>query len=146
MSVENNSTTNAKPVAKLQVGKVQAAIWARVTDKGTFATVPGDTSPGNGMLNGGSPAAIGTAITGTLTGNGHTLGLSSIDLCERKQDLAIERDALVQREREFDAEVGGAKTAPSATAAEPELADAPCRDSISRFSRFRSARISAALW
>jgi hypothetical protein len=36
MSVENNSTTNAKPVAKLQVGKVQAAIWARVTDKGTF--------------------------------------------------------------------------------------------------------------
>ena len=33
-----------------------------------------------------------------------------------------------------------------ATATDPELAGAPCRDSISRFSRFKSVRISAACW
>lgn len=44
--------------------------WAgTITDKGTFTTVVGDTSPGNGDLNGGSPAAIGEAVTGTMSGS-----------------------------------------------------------------------------
>ena len=35
---------------------------------------------------------------------------------------------------------------PAATAADLEPAGAPCRDSVSRFSRFKSVRISAAFW
>jgi hypothetical protein len=40
----------------------------KITDKGSFTTIAGDTSPGNGMLNGGSPAAIGAVVTGSMAG------------------------------------------------------------------------------
>lgn len=40
-----------------------------VKDTGTFTTIAGDTSPGNGSLNGGSAPAIGEAVTGTMTGS-----------------------------------------------------------------------------
>lgn len=39
-----------------------------VADSGTFATIVGDTSPGNGDLNGGSPAAIGAVVKGSMAG------------------------------------------------------------------------------
>jgi hypothetical protein len=40
-----------------------------VSDAGSFATIPGDVSPGNGDLNGGSPAAIGTVVKGSMSGS-----------------------------------------------------------------------------
>lgn len=39
-----------------------------VADNGTFTTVPGDVSPGNGSLNGGAAPAIGAAVRGSMTG------------------------------------------------------------------------------
>jgi hypothetical protein len=41
----------------------------KITDKGSFTTVPGDTSPGNGSLNGGSAPAIGAQVTGAMSGS-----------------------------------------------------------------------------
>jgi hypothetical protein len=44
--------------------------WSgKITDAGTFATIVGDTSPGNGLENGGDPAAIGAAVKGTIAGS-----------------------------------------------------------------------------
>jgi hypothetical protein len=43
----------------------------KITDAGGFVTVAGDSSPGNGSLNGGGPAPIGTAVTGTMAGVYH---------------------------------------------------------------------------
>jgi hypothetical protein len=40
-----------------------------VTDEGTFTTIIGATSPGNGSLNGGSPLVIGAAVTGGMSGS-----------------------------------------------------------------------------
>lgn len=40
-----------------------------VTDEGTFTTIIGATSPGNGSLNGGSPLVIGVAVTGSMGGS-----------------------------------------------------------------------------
>jgi hypothetical protein len=40
-----------------------------VTDQGTFTTIIGDTSPGNGSLNGGSPPVMGAAVTGGMNGS-----------------------------------------------------------------------------
>lgn len=40
----------------------------KVTDKGSFQSIIGDVSPGNGSLNGGSPPAIGVAVKGTMAG------------------------------------------------------------------------------
>jgi hypothetical protein len=39
-----------------------------VSDSGSFTTIPGGVSPGNGSLNGGLPPAISTAVKGTMAG------------------------------------------------------------------------------
>lgn len=41
----------------------------KISDAGSFTTIIGDNSPGNGSLNGGSAPAIGTAVTGTMAGS-----------------------------------------------------------------------------
>jgi hypothetical protein len=43
--------------------------WSgQITDNGTFTTLAGATSPGNGDLNGGSAPTMGEAVTGTMSG------------------------------------------------------------------------------
>jgi hypothetical protein len=63
-----------------------------ITDKGTFTSIVGDVSPGNGMLNGGSPAAIGAAVTGTLTGSYQYAFYSSWKTANRSLVPATEDD------------------------------------------------------
>lgn len=41
----------------------------KISDAGSFATIVGDSSPGNGSLNGGSAPKIGTAVTGIMAGS-----------------------------------------------------------------------------
>lgn len=40
----------------------------QLSDRGTFTTIPGATSPGAGDLNGGRPPAIASAVTGPMFG------------------------------------------------------------------------------
>jgi hypothetical protein len=42
-----------------------------IADKGHFTTVPGDTVPGTGSLNGQPAPQIGTAVTGAMKGSAH---------------------------------------------------------------------------
>lgn len=39
-----------------------------ITDSGSFLTIVGDNSPGNGYLNGGSAPVMGEAVKGTMAG------------------------------------------------------------------------------
>ena len=45
-------------------------LWSgKITDKGTFATTPGQDSPGAGLQNGNGPLVMGATVTGPMHGN-----------------------------------------------------------------------------
>lgn len=65
----------------------------KIADAGGFVTIAGDTSPGNGSLNGGGPAPIGAAVTGTMAGSYNYDFYSSWKTASAALVAATENDA-----------------------------------------------------
>jgi hypothetical protein len=64
----------------------------KITDAGTFSSIVGDVSPGNGSLNGGVAPQIGTSVTGSMAGTYHYDFYSSWKSASRALVPASEND------------------------------------------------------